>query len=105
MTSDSGDYIGQGQTWSYTPATGRIAASASRTYAGFGVDGADGSDWSGSFTPGDGDILAAGSSYQATRYPFNGSGAGMDISKVNGIPVSGHVGSGQRSEPLTHEAL
>jgi hypothetical protein len=46
----------------------------------FGIDGANGDWWYGDFVPEQGDILAAGSTYEATRYPFNGSGAGMDVS-------------------------
>jgi hypothetical protein len=80
MTSDSGDYIGQGKTWSYTPANATISAGGSRRVIGFGIDSATGDWWNGTFAAGDGDILAAGSTYAATRYPFNGSGAGIDIS-------------------------
>jgi hypothetical protein len=80
MTSDPGDYIGQGQPWHYTFANGWIGAGGSRQYAGFGVVGADGSDWSGEFVPAAGDILAPGRYPNATRYPFNGTGPGMSIS-------------------------
>jgi heat shock protein HslJ len=79
-TSDSGDYIGQGQPWNYTPANATIAASGSRRYIGFGIDGDKGDWWSGEFAAGNGDILAPGTTYTATRYPFNGTGAGMDVS-------------------------
>jgi IPT/TIG domain-containing protein len=82
MTSDSGDYIGQGQTWSYSLAKGdRIGMGGGRSYAGFGVDGANGDWWSADFVPAAGDILVSGSTYpNATRYPFNGSGPGLDVS-------------------------
>src|SRR4051794_11207733 len=82
MTSDSGDYIGQGQEWSYSLTNGdRIGMSGGRSYAGFGVDGANGDWWSAEFVPPAGDILVAGETYaSATRYPFNGSGAGLDVS-------------------------
>jgi uncharacterized protein (TIGR03437 family) len=82
MTSDSGDYIGQGQTWSYSlPKGDQIGMGGGRSFAGFGVNGANGDWWSADFQPGAGDILVAGDTYaNATRYPFNGSGAGMDVS-------------------------
>jgi len=43
MTSDPGDYIGGGVPWHYTFANGSIAAGGGRQYAGFGINGADGS--------------------------------------------------------------
>jgi uncharacterized protein (TIGR03437 family) len=82
MTSDSGDYIGQGQTWSYSLTKGdQIGMGGGRSFAGFGVNGANGDWWSADFEPGAGDILVAGDTYpNATRYPFNGSGPGIDVS-------------------------
>jgi hypothetical protein len=79
MTSDPGDYIGQGRPWHYTFANGWIGAGGSRQYAGFGVVGDDSTDWSASFVPAAGDILAPGRYPNATRYPFNGTGPGMSI--------------------------
>lgn len=81
MESDEGDYIGGGQTWDYSPAGGDlIAAGGSRQYIGFGVNGADGSYWGATFTPAQGDIIAPGTYRNASRYPFNGTGPGMDVS-------------------------
>jgi hypothetical protein len=80
MTSDSGDYIGQGRPWSYTVANSLIAAGGIRQHVGFGIDGADGSWWYADFVPGRGDILAPGTYLNATRYPFNGDGPGLDVS-------------------------
>jgi RTX calcium-binding nonapeptide repeat (4 copies) len=79
MHSDPGDYIGQGRDWSYTPANATIAAGGTRQAASFGVDGANGDWWYGDFVAGGGDILVPGDTYQATRYPFNGSGPGMSV--------------------------
>jgi PASTA domain len=79
MTSDPGDYIGQGRPWSYTVADALIVAGGSRQGVGFGVDGADGSWWSADFVPGRGDILAPGRYPNATRYPFNGDGPGLSV--------------------------
>jgi hypothetical protein len=80
MTSDPGDYIGQGRKWSYTIATSEIAMGGSRWYVGFGIDGADGSWWDATFVPSQGDILVVGDTYaNATRYPFNGTGPGLSV--------------------------
>jgi hypothetical protein len=71
---------GQGKTYLYTPANDSIAVVGSRTHVGGGVNGGDGSWWGFDFVPPAGDILTPGATYNATRYPFNGNGAGMDIS-------------------------
>jgi hypothetical protein len=81
MTSDPGDYIGQGTTYLYTSAVDTIAYSGSAQYASGGVDAANGDWWGASFVPAQGDVLVAGETYpDAHRYPFNGSGPGMDVS-------------------------
>ena len=81
MTSDPGDYIGAGGSYSYSPAHGdSIAMGGGRTYAGFTLNGANGDWWYADFQPPTGDIIAAGSTYQGTRYPFNNGGAGLSIS-------------------------
>jgi hypothetical protein len=80
MVSDPGDYIGQGRRWSYSIAADGMGFAGSRQYAGFGINGADGSWWYGDFVPAYGDILTLGRYANATRYPFNGTGPGMDVS-------------------------
>jgi hypothetical protein len=81
MTSDSGDYIGAGQTYSYTPQNGDdIEMGGGRTYVGFAINGANGDWWYADFEAPKGDILVPGATYQATRYPFNNGGAGLDVS-------------------------
>jgi hypothetical protein len=79
MTSDSGDYIGQGQNWSYTPANATISAGGSRQAVFFGIGGNDGSDWSAEFKAPSGDIIAPGTYDNATRAPFSGDGAGIEV--------------------------
>ena len=80
LNSDSGDYIGGGKTYSYSPANARISASGTRSYVGVSIDPADGGWWTADFEAPEGDILAPGSYPSATRYPFNGPGAGLDFS-------------------------
>jgi RTX calcium-binding nonapeptide repeat (4 copies) len=78
MDSEPGDYIGQGLDWSYTPDNASIGVGGARHYVGFGIDGDNGDWWFGDFAAPDGDILAPGH-YTASRYPFNGIGAGIDV--------------------------
>lgn len=79
MRSDPGDYIGGGTTWTYGPDS-RIGVYGSRSFISAGVDGANGDWWYLDFEPPAGDILAPGTYTGATRYPFNGTGAGLSIS-------------------------
>lgn len=79
MHSDPGDYIGGGRDWSYTPANSTVGIGGGREHVSFGIDGGDGSWWSGDFDPPQGDIIAPGPYENATRYPFNGTGAGLDV--------------------------
>ena len=79
MNSDSGDYIGGGGTYSYTPENALIAAGGTRRGVGFGLDAANGDDWSGSFSPADGDIIAPGRYTGATRDAFRGTGPGIEV--------------------------
>src|SRR5436190_1811699 len=71
--SAPGDYIGQGQTYATTDTN---AFSFSGTVGGLSV-GAFGYGFT--FVPGTG-ALSVGTYANATRYPFNGAGPGIDIS-------------------------
>lgn len=80
MTSDPGDYIGGGRTYLYTSAVDTIGYSGTAQYASGGVDAANGDWWGASFVPAQGDVLVEGATYpDAHRYPFNGSGPGMNV--------------------------
>jgi hypothetical protein len=80
MTSDSGDFIGQGLSYSYSPADATVAVTGGLQGVHGSINAADGSWWYLDFVPAGGDTLTAGTTYTATRYPFNGTGPGMDIS-------------------------
>jgi hypothetical protein len=80
LVSDPGDWVGAGETYSYDPGNATIVASGDREYVGFSIDGDNGDWWSAEFEAGNGDILVPGDTYSATRYPFNGTGPGMDFS-------------------------
>ncbi|GAA4703703.1 hypothetical protein [Nocardioides conyzicola] len=76
MRSQAADYIGGGADYSYTPLNSTIRASGTPT----GVHVASDS-WTADFEPGSGDELRPGTTFTgATRYPFNESGPGLDIS-------------------------
>jgi hypothetical protein len=78
MQSDAGDWVGHGQSYSYGP-TSSYGISGSRSGVHVSVDGVNGDWWYLDFVPSSGDILAPGTYDGATRYPFNGTGAGMSI--------------------------
>lgn len=93
MTSDTGDYIGAGKTYLYTSAFDTIGYRATQQYVSGGVNAANGDWWGAEFAPAQGDVLVAGATYSnARRYPFNGSGPGMDVSG-NGRGCNTLVGS------------
>jgi hypothetical protein len=79
MRGDSGDWISQGSSYSYAPANAVIAASGDRSHVFVAVRGRNGDFFDARFTPAAGDILAVGSYPGATRYPFNGTGPGLDV--------------------------
>jgi hypothetical protein len=81
MFSEKGDYVGGGQDWGYDSSNASINVNGSRKEVHGWLDGANGDWWSFDFTAPDGDVLVAGSTYEnAHRYPFNGTGAGIDVS-------------------------
>lgn len=79
MLSDPGDYIGGGVDNTYTPANAVIAVSGTRSGVSFSVNGDQGDWWSGDLVPASGDILTPGTYPDATRYPFNNGGVGLDV--------------------------
>jgi hypothetical protein len=82
MVSDPGDYVGQGQTWSYDTAAGDvISATTNGNTLNAAVTGFNGDWWFLDFDAPNGQTLTTGTTYaNATRYPFNGSGPGLSIS-------------------------
>lgn len=80
MHSDPGDYIGGGRDYSFTPDSARIDAGGTRRHVGFALDGPKGDWWYADFAPASGDILAPGTYDGASRYPFQGTGPGLDVS-------------------------
>jgi hypothetical protein len=93
MTSDPGDYIGQGRDWSHGPPADTLRVSAGRQLISFRMDTNaefQGGWWTTDFAAPPGQNLAAGTTYQARRYPFNDGSAGFD-----------HSGNGRGCNELT----
>ncbi len=80
LKSDAGDWVGGGSDHSYDPTNARISASGDWHFLSGSVDGNNGDWWTFDFEAPSGDVLAPGTTFDATRYPFNGNGAGMDWS-------------------------
>ncbi len=81
IRSDEGDFVGGGETYRYTPLNASISMNGTRQLVQAWIDGDDGRWWSAEFDAPDGDVLAAGTTYEgALRYPFNGGSPGIDVS-------------------------
>jgi hypothetical protein len=79
MNSDPGDWIGDGHSWSYSPANSFFTAEGNETHVRLTTRGD--TDWSADFSADAGQALLPGSTFKAARdFPFNGSAPGMDVS-------------------------
>lgn len=79
MTSQAGDYIGQGATYDFTAANATITMSGGAGGVEQNVSAADGEFWTVDLFPAGGHVLVPGTYNNATRYPFNGSGNGLSV--------------------------
>jgi hypothetical protein len=81
MSGDAGDYITQGLSYSYSAAAGdTLNATGGPAIFHLNINGANGDWWSLDLAAPTGQTLQPGVYDGATRYPFNGSGAGLDVS-------------------------
>ena len=83
FTSDAGDYIGQGKTFTLTPADGSITITGSPANGAFlqFASAAGGSSWGLEFVPPSGVPLTQGVYEGATRWPFQPSlSPGLSVS-------------------------
>ena len=81
MTSDEGDWVGQGETWSYDSSAGDVfgVTTTARTVEG-SLQAADGAWWHMRFGAPQGETLAVGTYDGATRYPFaDPSDPGLEV--------------------------
>jgi hypothetical protein len=79
LESDAGDYIGGGHDETYLPSNSIITVSGNWRRVSGGINSTEGDWWSFDFEAPDDDVLAPGTTFDATRFPFNGTGAGMDF--------------------------
>jgi hypothetical protein len=79
---DSGDYISQGKSYSYSTANGDALSVSSSTGStvSVSVDASNGDRWTLDLDAPGTKVLAAGTYSGAHRYPFNGAGPGLDLS-------------------------
>jgi hypothetical protein len=80
---DPGDYITGGQEYAYDTGLGdnvTVSGSPGNSTVSVGIDGVNGDWWTLDFDAPNAQPLTAGTTYNATRYPFNGAGAGFDLS-------------------------
>ena len=82
FSGDPGDWISGGGSYSYSTSNGdTMNVSGSASTVSISVDGANGDWWYLYFDAPDGQTLSPGTTFtDATRYPFNGSGAGLSRS-------------------------
>jgi hypothetical protein len=80
LRSEPGDFIGDGRTFTYTPADAAIRIGGSPTFIGLDVQRGEEDHWEGTFTPPRGQRLEPGRYTGATRHPFNDAGPGMTVS-------------------------
>lgn len=75
FTSDPGDYVGQGESWSFAPPANGIQVGATRSHVTL-----ESGDWTADFAAPPGQDLAVGRYDGARRYPFNDAAPGLSIS-------------------------
>jgi hypothetical protein len=79
MNSDPGDWVGDGQSYDFTPATSKITAYGNRSHVELDLEGPNDATWEARFAPDPAHPLLPGTTYRAIRYPFNGDQPGMDV--------------------------
>jgi len=79
MSSQAGDYIGGGESYSFTGANSVISVAGSLSGVGARVTASNGDWWDVEMYPASGQVLADGNYPNATRYPFNGTGNGLNV--------------------------
>jgi len=82
FSGDPGDWITGGGSYAYDTGNGDVLsvyASDTNSVVSISLDGAGGDWWYLDFEAPQGQPLTAGTTYSATRYPFNGAGAGFDL--------------------------
>ncbi len=80
MTSEPGDYIGDGASYAYDRRNATISAIGDRRHVTARVQARDGAYWDAEFAAPKGQRLRRGARFTATRrYPFNDDAPGLDV--------------------------
>jgi len=79
MKSQSGDFVGQGRSYHFTPLNASFSFSASTSGLEQDLSSNRGQTWTVDMFPAPGHVLAVGRYPHATRYPFNGNGNGLSV--------------------------
>jgi hypothetical protein len=75
FTSDPGDFVGQGRSYSFGPPDHDIGVTATREHVSFRIG-----NWVGEFEAPAGQVLEAGGTYDgARRHPFNDDAPGLSV--------------------------
>ena len=82
FSGDSGDFISQGTSWSYSTGNGDAlnVTSSSGSLVSVSVNAYNGDWWTLDLDAPGTQVLTPGTYAQAHRYPFNGTGPGLDLS-------------------------
>ena len=81
IQGDPGDYITQGLSYSYSTPSDRISLSGDAQHVTLSIAGQNGDSWTIDAAAPAGQTLTSGTTYSATRYPFNDFAvAGFDYS-------------------------
>jgi hypothetical protein len=82
FSGDAGDYISQGKSWSYSTSKGDAltVSSSSGSLVSVSVNAYNGDWWTLDLDAPGTQVLTPGTYSAAHRYPFNGTGPGLDLS-------------------------
>jgi len=79
IQGDAGDYITEGLSYAYSTPGDRISLSGDAQHVAVSIQAANGDGWTIDAAAPAGQVLTSGTTYTATRYPFNDVGvAGFD---------------------------
>jgi hypothetical protein len=79
MRSDPEDWVGQGQTYDFSPANSSLMVGGDRSLISMRLTSPGIGDWLMYFSAGSSGHLKVGRRYKAVEYPGNGAGPGMSI--------------------------
>ena len=84
FSGDAGDYISQGKSWSYSTSKGDAltVSSSNGSLVSVSVNAYNGDWWTLDLDAPGTQVLTPGTYSAAHRYPFNGTGPGLDLSGV-----------------------